>query len=82
MWFEQRLLQKVADVLSSVGRCVSSSRSIAVFVDELSPATLKLGSSADKALALERLFIGGVPPEETGSSDSFYGCIRNTAVDV
>ncbi|XP_016296227.1 laminin subunit alpha-1-like [Sinocyclocheilus anshuiensis] len=56
-------------------------RSIAVFVDEQNQATVKLGSSADKALALERLFIGGVPPGETGSSDSFYGCIRNTAVD-
>ncbi|XP_016098672.1 laminin subunit alpha-1 [Sinocyclocheilus grahami] len=56
-------------------------RSIAVFVDEQNQATVKLGLSADKALALERLFIGGVPPGETGSSDSFYGCIRNTAVD-
>ncbi|KTG37388.1 hypothetical protein cypCar_00039023, partial [Cyprinus carpio] len=56
-------------------------RSIAVFVDEQNQATVKLGSSADKALALERLFIGGVPPGETASSDSFYGCIRNTAVD-
>uniref|UniRef100_A0A9J7YT73 Laminin, alpha 1 n=1 Tax=Cyprinus carpio carpio TaxID=630221 RepID=A0A9J7YT73_CYPCA len=60
-------------------------RSIAVFVDEQNQATVKLGSSADKPLALERLFIGGVPPGEgaalTGSSGSFYGCIRNTAVD-
>ncbi|XP_043081584.1 laminin subunit alpha-1 [Puntigrus tetrazona] len=56
-------------------------KSIAVFVDEQSPVMLKLGSSAEKALSLERLFIGGVPPGETGSRDSFYGCIRNTAVD-
>ncbi|XP_052398153.1 laminin subunit alpha-1 isoform X2 [Carassius gibelio] len=56
-------------------------RSITVFVDEQNHAMVKLGSSADKPLALERLFIGGVPPGETGSRDSFYGCIRNTAVD-
>lgn len=52
-----------------------------MFVDEQNHAMVKLGSSADKPLALERLFIGGVPPGETGSRDSFYGCIRNTAVD-
>ncbi|XP_056099529.1 laminin subunit alpha-1 [Rhinichthys klamathensis goyatoka] len=60
-------------------------RSISVLVDEQNPVVLKLGSSAEKALALGRLFFGGVPPGERaiapGSSDSFYGCIRNTAVD-
>ncbi|KAK9952854.1 hypothetical protein ABG768_016886 [Culter alburnus] len=60
-------------------------RSITVFVDEQNQAAVKLGSSADRALALGRLFIGGVPPGEgaavPGSAGSFYGCIRNTAVD-
>ncbi|XDV48183.1 hypothetical protein PO909_017644 [Leuciscus waleckii] len=60
-------------------------RSISVLVDEQNPVVLKLGSSAEKALALDQLFFGGVPPGERavvpGSSDSFYGCIRNTAVD-
>lgn len=56
-----------------------------MYVDEQNQAAVKLGSAADRALALGRLFIGGVPPGEGAavppSSRSFYGCIRNTAVD-
>ncbi|XP_051970169.1 laminin subunit alpha-1 [Xyrauchen texanus] len=62
-----------------------SKRTISVFVDEEYQAAMKLSSSADKALTLGQLYIGGVPPGEgtavTGSSPSFYGCIRNLAVD-
>ncbi|XP_067290870.1 laminin subunit alpha-1 [Pseudorasbora parva] len=59
-----------------------SKRSISVQVDEQTRVLLKLSSSADKAPALSRLFIGGAPAgEASGSSGSFYGCIRNTAVD-
>lgn len=61
-------------------------RSITVFVDEENQATVKLGSSSDKSLTLGRLCIAGVPAGESGtagidSTHSFYGCIRNIAVD-
>lgn len=57
-----------------------------MFVDEENQATVKLGSSSDKSLTLGRLCIAGVPAGESGtvgleSTRSFYGCVRNIAVD-
>ncbi|XP_055037654.2 laminin subunit alpha-1 [Misgurnus anguillicaudatus] len=60
-------------------------RSITVFVDEENQPTIKLGSSSDKPLSLGRLCIAGVPAGESitglNAMTSFYGCIRNIAVD-
>ncbi|XP_030623498.1 laminin subunit alpha-1 [Chanos chanos] len=61
-------------------------RTMTVFVDEDNQASMRLGSSVDRGLALSRVYVGGVPPGEgTGvlsTTSSFYGCIRNMAVDT
>uniref|UniRef100_A0A8B9K033 Basement membrane-specific heparan sulfate proteoglycan core protein n=1 Tax=Astyanax mexicanus TaxID=7994 RepID=A0A8B9K033_ASTMX len=47
--------------------------------------TVRLGSAAEKVLSLSDFYIGGVPEREATAvltfTTSFYGCIRNTAVD-
>uniref|UniRef100_A0A8B9RAB4 Basement membrane-specific heparan sulfate proteoglycan core protein n=1 Tax=Astyanax mexicanus TaxID=7994 RepID=A0A8B9RAB4_ASTMX len=48
--------------------------------------TVRLGSAAEKVLSLSDFYIGGVPEREATAvltfTTSFYGCIRNTAVDA
>lgn len=61
-------------------------RTLTVYVDEDHQETVRLGLTAEKVLTLSNFYIGGVPPgEATGalvSTTSFYGCIRNMAVDA
>uniref|UniRef100_W5LFW3 Basement membrane-specific heparan sulfate proteoglycan core protein n=1 Tax=Astyanax mexicanus TaxID=7994 RepID=W5LFW3_ASTMX len=60
-------------------------RTLAVYVDEEQQETVRLGSAAEKVLSLSDFYIGGVPEREATAvltfTTSFYGCIRNTAVD-
>ncbi|XP_076827529.1 laminin subunit alpha-1 isoform X2 [Brachyhypopomus gauderio] len=60
-------------------------RTLHVYVDEEQQETVRLGSAAEKVLTLTNFYIGGVPPGEgdgvLSSTTSFYGCIRNLAVD-
>lgn len=57
-----------------------------MYVDEDQQETVRLGLPSEKVLTLSNFYIGGVPPgEATGtlfSTASFYGCIRNMAVDT
>lgn len=57
-----------------------------MYVDEDQQETVRLGLTAEKVLTLSNFYIGGVPPGEAtgalGSTTSFYGCIRNMAVDT
>ncbi|XP_063063630.1 laminin subunit alpha-1 [Engraulis encrasicolus] len=62
-------------------------RALQVVVDEDHQTSVKLGSSSDKgSLMLENFYMGGVPPGEgsrvLSSTTSFYGCIRNVALDA
>ncbi|KAG5268865.1 hypothetical protein AALO_G00217340 [Alosa alosa] len=64
-----------------------SKRTMHVLVDEDHHTSVKLGSSSDKgSLVLGRFYMGGVPPGEGSSvlptATSFYGCIRNIALDT
>uniref|UniRef100_A0A4W5KXH8 Laminin subunit alpha-1 n=1 Tax=Hucho hucho TaxID=62062 RepID=A0A4W5KXH8_9TELE len=66
--------------------CVSHpSRTMMVLVDEDHQETVRL-SSEKASLTLTSLYMGGLPPEEgTGllrTTSSFYGCIRNLALDA
>ncbi|XP_062847310.1 laminin subunit alpha-1 [Trichomycterus rosablanca] len=60
-------------------------RTMTVYVDEEQQETVRLGSAAEKVITLNNFYIGGVPPEEANavlsSVTSFYGCIRNVAID-
>uniref|UniRef100_A0AAR2L104 Basement membrane-specific heparan sulfate proteoglycan core protein n=1 Tax=Pygocentrus nattereri TaxID=42514 RepID=A0AAR2L104_PYGNA len=60
-------------------------RTLTVYVDEEQQETVRLGSGAEKVFTLSNFYIGGVPAGETtallASTTSFYGCIRNLAVD-
>lgn len=66
--------------------CFGLYRTLTVFVDEDQQETVRLGLTAEKVLTLSNFYIGGVPPGETTgalvSTTSFYGCIRNIAVDT
>lgn len=57
-----------------------------MYVDEDQQETVRLGLTAEKVLLLSNFYIGGLPSgEATGaliSTTSFYGCIRNMAVDT
>lgn len=59
---------------------------LTVYVDEDQQETIRLGLTAEKVLTLSHFYIGGVPPGEATeallSATSFYGCIRNMAVDT
>lgn len=57
-----------------------------MYVDEEQQETVRLGSAAERILALNDFYVGGVPQEEANallsSVTSFYGCIRNVAIDT
>lgn len=56
-----------------------------VLVDEDHQETVRL-SSEKASLTLTSLYMGGLPPEEGAgllrTTSSFYGCIRNLALDA
>lgn len=56
-----------------------------MYVDEEQQETVRLGSAGEKVLSLSNFYIGGVPAGEAtellSPTTSFYGCIRNLAVD-
>ncbi|XP_066538803.1 laminin subunit alpha-1 [Hoplias malabaricus] len=60
-------------------------RTLTVYVDEEQQETVRLGSTGEKIFTLNNFYIGGIPAGETttmlSSTPSFYGCIRNIAVD-
>ncbi|MFT7813885.1 laminin subunit alpha-1-like [Arapaima gigas] len=64
-----------------------SRRTVTVFIDEDHLDTIRLGPSSDKgSIALGNLYVGGIPPGDPvgrlKTTQSFYGCIKNIAVNM